>query len=106
MGLAPTTSTTMMLALGDAVAVALLERHQFSPTDFHTLHPGGKLGKKLLKVSDIMHGNDELPLIAPDVPMNTIFRGIWPFWFAMGLCLAILVALPELALFLPNTMYD
>ena len=44
--------------------------------------------------------------IAPDVPMNTIFRGIWPFWFAMGLCLAILVALPELALFLPNTMYD
>ena len=69
MGLAPTTSTTMMLALGDAIAVALLERHQFSPTDFHTLHPGGKLGKKLLKVSDIMHGNDELPLIAPDVPM-------------------------------------
>lgn len=44
--------------------------------------------------------------IAPDVPMNTIFRGIWPFWFAMGLCLAILVALPDLALFLPNTMYD
>ena len=44
--------------------------------------------------------------IAPDVPMNTIFRGIWPFWFAMGLCLAILVALPELALFLPQTMYD
>ena len=44
--------------------------------------------------------------IAPDVPMNTIFRGIWPFSFAMGLCLAILVALPELALFLPNTMFD
>ena len=44
--------------------------------------------------------------IAPDVPMNTIFRGIWPFWFAMGFCLAILVALPELALFLPNTMFD
>ena len=44
--------------------------------------------------------------IAPDVPMNTIFRGIWPFWFAMGLCLAILVALPELALFLPQTMFD
>ena len=44
--------------------------------------------------------------IAPDVPMNTIFRGIWPFWFAMGLCLAILVALPELDLYLPNTMFD
>ena len=44
--------------------------------------------------------------IAPDVPMNTIFRGIWPFWFAMGLCLAILVTFPQLALFLPNTMFD
>ena len=69
MGLAPTTSTTMMLALGDAIAVALLERHQFSPTDFYTLHPGGKLGKKLLKVSDIMHGSDELPLVSSDVTM-------------------------------------
>lgn len=44
--------------------------------------------------------------IAPDVPMNTIFRGIWPFWISMGLCLAILVAYPEIALFLPNTMFD
>ena len=69
MGLAPTTSTTMMLALGDAIAVALLERRQFSPADFHALHPGGKLGKKLLKVSDIMHGSDELPIISSDVPM-------------------------------------
>jgi tripartite ATP-independent transporter DctM subunit len=44
--------------------------------------------------------------IAPDVPMGTIFRGIWPFWFAMAACLAILVAFPEIALYLPNTMYD
>jgi tripartite ATP-independent transporter DctM subunit len=44
--------------------------------------------------------------IAPDVPMNTIFRGIWPFWIAMGVCLAILVAFPEIALFLPDSMFD
>jgi tripartite ATP-independent transporter DctM subunit len=44
--------------------------------------------------------------IAPDVPMNTIFRGIWPFWISMGICLALLVAFPEIALYLPNTMFD
>ena len=70
MGLAPTTSTTLMLALGDAIAVALLKRHQFSPADFHALHPGGKLGRKLLKVIDIMHGGDELPLVAPNDAMS------------------------------------
>jgi len=62
MGLAPTTSTTMMLALGDALAVALLERRGFTREDFHVLHPGGRLGKRLLRVVDIMHGGDELPL--------------------------------------------
>ncbi|MEK9752701.1 MAG: KpsF/GutQ family sugar-phosphate isomerase [Rhodospirillaceae bacterium] len=69
MGLAPTTSTTLMLALGDALAVTLLERRKFSPADFHALHPGGKLGRRLLKVSEIMHGGDELPLISPDAAM-------------------------------------
>jgi len=63
MGLAPTTSTTVMLALGDAIAVALLERKGFSPDDFHMLHPGGKLGVQLLKVRDLMHKGDELPLV-------------------------------------------
>ncbi len=67
MGLAPTTSTTMMLALGDAIAVSLLQRHQFSARDFHALHPGGNLGKKFLKVANIMHTGDELPLISPDI---------------------------------------
>jgi arabinose-5-phosphate isomerase len=62
MGLAPTTSTTMMLALGDALAVALLERRGFTREDFHVLHPGGRLGKRLLRVADIMHAGDELPL--------------------------------------------
>ena len=64
MGLAPTTSTTVMLALGDAIAVALLERKGFSSDQFHVLHPGGKLGRRLLKVSDLMHAGDELPVIA------------------------------------------
>ena len=44
--------------------------------------------------------------LAPDVPMNTIFRGIWPFWFAMAVCVAILLVFPDLALYLPNTMFD
>ncbi len=69
MGLAPTTSTIMMLALGDAVAIALLERKGFSAKDFQVLHPGGSLGRKLLRVSDIMHGPEELPLCRPETPM-------------------------------------
>ena len=69
MGLAPTTSTTMALGLGDAIAIALLERRGFSAEDFQVFHPGGALGKALLKVADIMHGEGELPLCAPDCPM-------------------------------------
>lgn len=62
MGLAPTTSTTVSLALGDALSVALLERKGFSPQDFQVFHPGGKLGQGLLRVSDLMHKGDSLPL--------------------------------------------
>ena len=69
MGLSPTTSTTVMLALGDAIAIALLERKGFSAQDFQVLHPGGSLGRKLLRVSDIMHGPEELPLCPPETPM-------------------------------------
>ena len=72
LGLAPTTSTTAMLALGDAIAIALLERNGFSAHQFTTLHPGGRLnqlGRKLLRVADIMHGGDEVPLVAPDASM-------------------------------------
>ena len=69
MGLAPTTSTTMMLALGDALAVALLERKGFSADDFRTLHPGGSLGQSLQLVSDIMHDGDAMPLIGSDTLM-------------------------------------
>lgn len=70
MGLAPTTSTTMMMALGDALAIALLERKGFSSADFKRFHPGGKLGRRLLRVGDIMHERDAVPLIAPEAPMS------------------------------------
>jgi arabinose-5-phosphate isomerase len=70
MGLAPTTSTTMALALGDALAIALLERRGFSTADFKLLHPGGQLGRRLLKVSEIMHGGERLPLVQPTTPMS------------------------------------
>jgi len=69
MGLAPTTSTTMALALGDAVAIALLERRGFSAADFQVFHPGGALGKRLLKVADVMHGAEEVPTCSLDCPM-------------------------------------
>lgn len=70
MGLAPTTSTTVMLALGDAIAVALLERRGFSVDDFHALHPGGKLGRRLLRVGAIMHSGDTLPLADREMVMS------------------------------------
>jgi arabinose-5-phosphate isomerase len=69
-GLAPTTSTTMQMALGDAIAVALLARRGFSASDFRDIHPGGKLGARLKRVRDLMHQGDELPLVAPDVIMD------------------------------------
>jgi arabinose-5-phosphate isomerase len=70
MGLAPTTSTTMMLALGDALAIALLERKGFSTADFQVLHPGGQIGRRLLRVTDIMHDGDALPLVASGTAMS------------------------------------
>ncbi len=67
---APTTSTTLQIAMGDALAVALLERRGFKPTDFKVLHPGGKLGAMLRTAADLMHGREELPLVAPETPMR------------------------------------
>ena len=69
LGLAPTTSTTMMMAAGDAIAVALLERKGFSAEDFQVFHPGGTLGRALVRVEDLMHGEAELPLCGPDTSM-------------------------------------
>ena len=67
---APTTSTTLQIALGDALAVALLERRGFTARDFRLYHPGGKLGAMLRTVGDLMHGLSETPLAAPDAPMR------------------------------------
>ena len=66
---APTTSTTLQMALGDALAVALLERRGFTPGDFGLLHPGGKLGAALRTVGDVMHRGAELPLVEPATSM-------------------------------------
>lgn len=70
MGLAPTTSTTMQIALGDALAIALLTRRGFTAADFRNFHPGGKLGAKLRRVRDLMHGGEDLPLTVPATPMD------------------------------------
>ncbi|MFN0264688.1 SIS domain-containing protein [Tepidamorphus sp. 3E244] len=69
-GLAPTTSTVMQLALGDALAVALLEEHGFTAHDFKVFHPGGQLGASLMFVVDMMHSGEGLPLAHEDAPMQ------------------------------------
>lgn len=70
-GLAPTTSTTLTLALGDALAVTLLEKKGFTEKDFKVFHPGGKLGQQLMKVSEIMHKDDAVPLASEDISVPT-----------------------------------
>jgi len=72
LGLAPTASTTTMLALGDALAVALSERRGFKEEDFANLHPGGKLGKKLARVDALMHSGDSLPRVASNTRMSDV----------------------------------
>jgi len=69
-GMAPTTSTTLTLALGDALAVAVMEQRGFMAEHFRTFHPGGKLGAQLSKVAQLMHEGDALPLVGPDLPMS------------------------------------
>ncbi|MFP4274344.1 MAG: SIS domain-containing protein [Paracoccaceae bacterium] len=69
-GMAPTTSTTMTLALGDALAVALMEARGFAAEDFRDFHPGGKLGAQMSRVAQLMHGEASLPLVDPDTPMS------------------------------------
>jgi arabinose-5-phosphate isomerase len=72
LGLAPTTSTTVMLALGDALALALLERRGFRPEDFAQLHPAGRLGDRLRRVSQLMHKDDAIPRVSPETPMPDV----------------------------------
>lgn len=71
-GCAPTTSTTMQMALGDALALTLLQARGFQPEDFRQFHPGGKLGKKLRMLREIMHRGEALPLAHPDTPMGDV----------------------------------
>jgi arabinose-5-phosphate isomerase len=70
--LAPTASTTAMLALGDALAIAVSLRKGFRAEDFAELHPGGKLGKQLARVADLMHTADAIPIVAPSTPMTDV----------------------------------
>ncbi|GFE49288.1 KpsF/GutQ [Roseobacter cerasinus] len=69
-GVVPSTSTTMTLALGDALAIALMEHRAFTPENFRDFHPGGKLGAQLSRVADLMHSGDALPLVTPKTPMS------------------------------------
>ena len=72
LGLAPTASTTSMLALGDAIAVALAERKGFKEEDFASLHPGGKLGKRLARVESLMHSGDAVPRVSAQTKMPAV----------------------------------
>jgi arabinose-5-phosphate isomerase len=72
LGLAPTASTTAMLALGDALAIAISERKGFRVEDFANLHPGGKLGKRLMRVEQLMHSGDAVPRVTPETAMKDV----------------------------------
>lgn len=72
LGLAPTASTTAALAMGDALAMALLQRRGFTVDDFAVLHPGGDLGKKLLRIEDVMHRGEQVPRVAPAAAMREV----------------------------------
>jgi arabinose-5-phosphate isomerase len=74
LNLAPTASTTVAMAVGDALAVSLLERRGFQPQDFADLHPSGRLGKKLLRVEHTMHAGDALPRVSLDTPMPEVIH--------------------------------
>ena len=71
-GIVPTISTTMTLALGDALAIALMEHRAFTPENFRDFHPGGMLGAQLSKVADLMHRDDAIPLVRVDTPMSDV----------------------------------
>jgi arabinose-5-phosphate isomerase len=74
LNLAPTASTTVAMAMGDALAIALLERRGFKSDDFAALHPAGRLGQKLLRVEHLMHSGSALPRVSPDTPMPATFH--------------------------------
>ncbi|MDG1936092.1 MAG: KpsF/GutQ family sugar-phosphate isomerase [Paracoccaceae bacterium] len=69
-GMAPTTSTTMTLALGDALAVTLMHERNFNAESFQVFHPGGKLGAQMTRIRDLMHGGDNIPKVTPEMPVQ------------------------------------
>lgn len=75
-GVVPTTSTTMSLAVGDALAIALMEARDFTPANFRDFHPGGKLGAQLSRVRDLMHTGDAVPLVGATTPMSDVLLTI------------------------------
>lgn len=75
-GVVPTISTTMSLAVGDALAIALMEARQFTPENFREFHPGGKLGAQLSRVRDLMHVGDAIPLVGVNSPMSDVLLTI------------------------------
>jgi arabinose-5-phosphate isomerase len=76
LGLAPTASTTATLAIGDALAMVLSEKRGFKKEDFANLHPGGKLGKRLLRVENLMHTGEEIPMVLQETPMRDVIYEI------------------------------
>lgn len=81
MGLAPTTSTTLMIVLGDALAVALMERRGFSADQYRNFHPGGSLGRALIRVSDLMHKGNELPLVEEGASIRQALAALSKYQF-------------------------
>lgn len=82
-GVVPSTSTTMTLAIGDAIAVALMEHRDFKAENFRDFHPGGKLGARLSRVADLMHTGDALPLVTADATMPKVLSQIGSKGFGM-----------------------
>jgi len=74
LNLAPTASTTVAMAIGDALAISLLEKRGFRPDDFAALHPAGRLGNKLLRVEHLMHSGEAMPRVAPGTSMPVVFH--------------------------------
>lgn len=75
-GVVPTTSTTMTLALGDALAIAVMRARDFTPENFREFHPGGNLGAQLSRVSELMHTGEAIPLVGPETPMSDVLLTI------------------------------
>ncbi|WP_273687832.1 KpsF/GutQ family sugar-phosphate isomerase [Ketogulonicigenium vulgare] len=83
-GLAPTTSTTLSLGLGDALAISLMEARAFQPENFRTYHPGGKLGARLATAAQLMHAGDEVPLVREDTPMAEVILSMTSHGFGVA----------------------